>query len=255
MANDERLSYPAAPLSAWAAHSNYTDPGKLNLLLCAAKGIIFMPWLYRIAQMLNYLALAVYLGGLVALGVAAAPAIFKTIEGAGVLATTHLPTSTDPGRQLGGEVFGNVLQRFVPLEIGSLIALTVATALQAVSRVRITRSAVARMILLAVVLGLAGYDYAAVWPNIWQERAAWQQSVQAGQTSAAARHEARFQELHQTSETLAKGKVYALAALLIASVLADGAAAGGKPTGGLANSETVPAAGRGRPAWRISRRT
>jgi hypothetical protein len=96
-------------------------------------------------RFLSIAMLAVWIGGLVALGAVAAPAVFATLE------------AQDPagGRTLGGLVFGQIFQRFqiVSVILGLLLAVTLALRTSLGARPRrlgLRLSTVAGMILVSL---------------------------------------------------------------------------------------------------------
>ena len=158
-----------------------------------------------------WLALSVYLGGMVGLGVIAAPALFGTVRATGATLPGLQPWM-DGKAQLGGEIFGVMLQRFAIVEevCWVVLMLTCATELF-LQRSRIT----AVRLLLLVVLGVIfQFDAQVVTPEVWKTRAEWRLETSA---EAAAPIKARFDELHVRAETLARTRVWLLAALTAAS--------------------------------------
>ena len=183
---------------------------------------------FRIFRTVFWLALALYLGGLVALGAIAAPKIFSTLQSTHDAVTppagTAAPTTgsaalwNDP-RQIGGEVFGNILAAFSKLEISCMAAMLLAIVGESLLFRGVLlrkRCHLARIALVIVVAGLLAYDTTVLWPDIIAQRTAWRESTDPSAKSTA---KTRFDALHKTSESLAHTKVYILLALLLVTAL------------------------------------
>jgi hypothetical protein len=185
---------------------------------------------FRFVRLIFWAALAVWIGGLVTLGVAA-PSVFKSLET--IQATVPDPASplAQP-KQLGGEVFGAILANFGYLELGASIALVLAVVLESL----LLRGAMLRkpwhllrVALVLAALGLFGYDRLVVYPSVLSARDAWYASLKtsatlpAGATRPAAESslKADFDAQHKQSESLAHMKVYILLAILALTALAN----------------------------------
>src|ERR1700753_1751794 len=95
----------------------------------------------RFAHLSFWLGASLYFGGLVALGAIAAPSIFETAR----LANLSMPAISPPlemWKQVGGEIFGNILNRFVWIEAISLLLLLIGIAVPLVTHRPIRRSAI-----------------------------------------------------------------------------------------------------------------
>lgn len=170
-----------------------------------------LKWI-RAGQVLLLVGVALYVGGMMALGAIAAPEIFSTLRRSHA-STPEWQGLPDAAQQLGGEVFGNVLQRFAFMEWACLGLMLAGMLLQ----LRWPRWkgcwGAARWGLLAVLLLLAGYDQALLTPAVWHQRTVWRQSLRQD-PAAAEGHRATFDALHRRSEMLGQAKVYLLLAML-----------------------------------------
>lgn len=84
---------------------------------------------FRFTQVLFWLGLCIYFGGLLILGLLVAPEIFNTISTAGVHATTINP-HLNQSKELAGEIFGNILQYFSIFQLLCLFLMLFATLFQ-----------------------------------------------------------------------------------------------------------------------------
>ena len=174
---------------------------------------------------LFWLALSLYLGGLIALGAIAAPAIFRTVQGIHATAPQFeaLTKAGEPegaARQLGGEIFGNILRRFATLEMICLSLLLVTVLILGYTGLR--RGWGQRLGVALVVLLICGYvldqDLTAI---IWRTRSQWREAATQGQVQLATAHRTKFDRLHHCSEQMAHLKVWLLLGLLTAGVIAE----------------------------------
>lgn len=172
---------------------------------------------FRIGKFIFWLALSIYLGGYVALGTIAAPMIFKTVRQTNAIMTAGSAAGQNSD-QLGGEIFGNVLQAFAAVEVSSLLLMGVALTLTAGAGSQRLRRIQALLLMLTTLL--AGFDLTMTNRQVWTERAAWRAAATQSATQAAT-HKARFDQLHKRSETTGKIKVFLLLALLAVSSQAD----------------------------------
>ena len=172
--------------------------------------------IYKLLNLLFWLAVALYFGGLLALGLAAAPAIFDTTKAQHI----NLPgivAPLDPAAQAGGEIFGNVLKRFWYVEIGALAAMLAAI----LGWFRIERLRRASTWALAVLwLTLAGalaYDTVVLTPEVWNMRQMVRDTAtqHAADTQGAAWPERQaFDWLHKRSRTRGQFKAGVLLVMI-----------------------------------------
>lgn len=169
---------------------------------------------FRIVNVVFWLALAVYLGGLVSLGAVAAPAIFGTVKAEHIVGARA--GLEEPG-QVGGEIFGNVLRRFAPVEWACLGTLAGAAVMQMWLWPGKEKGWMQwRKGLLAALVAVAVYDRTVTEPAVVAARTAWQEAM-AHRPTAVAEHRERFTALHTTAERLAEAKVGLLAGIAVAA--------------------------------------
>ncbi|MGN6368895.1 MAG: hypothetical protein ACTHN5_11605 [Phycisphaerae bacterium] len=173
-----------------------------------------------------WLGASVYFGGLVALGAIAAPAVFYAANHSG-MTMPGIGPALDMGNQVGGEIFGEVLNRFVLIEVISLVLLGVGIGVPMVTHRPMRKSTSLLFSLWLGVVVLMVYTAAYLHPKIWHERevlrasamtrpAATQTAVPAKNAVVAAWPEKEeFDSLHARAETLARIKAYLLLAMIV----------------------------------------
>lgn len=171
-----------------------------------------------------WLSLSLYLGGLIVLGAIAAPALFRTLQDVHATAPqfTAMTVENETGgaaRQLGGEIFGNILRRFAHVEAACVALLGVTTGLMGYAS--IPRGWLRVGAALAVLLGICYFYDLTVTNAIWQTRDQWRVAAMQGQTQVAVERHAEFTKLHHRSEQLANLKVFLLLGLLVTGVIAE----------------------------------
>ena len=163
----------------------------------------------KVAGVLFWLAVCVQLGGMVALAMAA-PVIFRTTEQLQVK-TTALPSHMDQAKQVGGEIFGNILEVFGSVEWVCVGIMAVGAIAQMwLGSVEGGWMWARKVLLLGLVITLA-YDTAKVTPAVWSTRSAWRaavtESAPSSQASAqvekVAALEKEFKGWHEESEQMA----------------------------------------------------
>lgn len=176
--------------------------------------------LYKtLLRVVFWLALSLYLGGLVALGAVAAPSIFHKTEEFHALAPSLPDLPNSPAhRQLGGELFGDILARFTVLEtIALAVLLIVMILLHAYTKKWAWRIG----LLLIFLLGAVYFMNAEVTTSLLRSRNHWRQAATQPQPEITAARRTEFDALHQRSELLAQIKVYLLLGLLVVGVTMD----------------------------------
>ena len=183
--------------------------------------------LQRLSRTFFWLALALYLGGIITLGAIVAPALAQTVRQDHVTYPS-LPTGLDMDRQTIGQLFGPLLYRFLYVEMACAGVMAVAIAIEtwvggqhastpndAPSAPRFPISLKIRSFLLLIVLALLAYDAFQLTPSVWHARNAWRTAASTNPAAAHGALEDQFNILHIRSENLGHAKVYALLALLV----------------------------------------
>jgi hypothetical protein len=147
------------------------------------------------------LALVVWLGGMVVLGVLVAPTTFQVLQAA----------APDHGRALAGELFGVTLARFHYVAYGAGAVLFVTLAAMALLGPRPASFAV-RMAIITIMLGVVVYSGVVVLSEI----AGIQRALGALPTTLPSTdpRRLRFDQLHQLSTRLMTFNIVAALALL-----------------------------------------
>jgi len=155
----------------------------------------------RAVRYVYILALVIWLGGMVVLGAVVAPTTFQVLQA----------TEPSTGRELGGAVFGAILERFhyVAYGAGGLLLLTLVA--MAVLGPR-PRGLAVRALLVAAMLGVAIYSGVVVLRNADAIR------VEAGglpsRLPATDARRVRFDELHTLATRLMMVNIVGALALL-----------------------------------------
>jgi uncharacterized membrane protein len=162
----------------------------------------------RWAQSIFVTALGIWVGGMVVLGFIVAPTVFKTV----------------PSRLQAGTIFGAILERFGPLQIGlAVVCLVSLIALRLLGGLP-NRAAIIRFggVALMLILVLLSHCYLA--PAIVREREA---IVNFDSTPSGTPQKAAFDRLHRASVRLAVATLAIGVGVLVCSGLgskpADGA--------------------------------
>lgn len=172
---------------------------------------------FRVMRIVFWAALAVHLGAIIGVG-ATAPAVFNTLK----IHNPQVQPASNPlnwERQLGAEVFGNVLSNLRLIEFSAVAVM--ATALIAESF--LLRGAMLRKIshwirigLVVCLAGLLAYDAAILSPQVHAKRAEWRDS---GVLDGP--HRAEFDVLHKRATALGYTRIYFLLGLLAITVIAS----------------------------------
>jgi hypothetical protein len=130
--------------------------------------------LFQLVQILYWLALATWFGGVLFVAIAA-PVILRTVREANPVLPDVLSVNLEAqhGTLLASSIVGNVLARLGPLQIICAAALLLATAahfflanIEGANRT----AAIIRTALIIVAAALAALDAWVVWPQIWRQR-------------------------------------------------------------------------------------
>jgi hypothetical protein len=171
----------------------------------------------KLADVVFWIGVSVYFGGLLVLGAVAAPAIFHAAESAHV----SMPGIAEPPlvmhRQVGGEIFGAVLNRFAYVEATALALMLAGIAAWVLGHKHVRRSTWVVLICWVLLATLAAADGGVIRPRVWalrttiREQAATRPAADA-KTAWPERDE--FDRLHALDETFGRAKAYLLLAML-----------------------------------------
>ena len=180
----------------------------------------------RIFDVFFWLGLATYFGGMVLLGPIVAPSIFQTVR------TSHIsmpgiaaPPLTMDG-QVGGELFGDILNRFAYVETIALALMLLGLGGFLFVHLTVRRSTWLLLALWLFVSGITAYESASLYPEVWSLR----QNIrnQAATRPAASSNSAwperdRFDALHARATLLGSFKAYTLLVMLLVTAWRSGA--------------------------------
>jgi len=169
-----------------------------------------LPALFRITRIFFWLALCIVLGGMVALGAVAAPAIFQTNRALHV-AVPGLPESMNAANYLGGQTFGNTLVRFAPLQYVGLGIITLSLIVETFVWLQQRQLLVRLRIVLLIPLALAAVLATVAARHVRQAADAWEQGIRQTGTAPSARLE--LETWHHRAEQAEMIKILALTAI------------------------------------------
>jgi hypothetical protein len=133
--------------------------------------------------------------------------------------------------QVGGEVFGQIINRFSWFEAIALALMLAGLAVWTIGHRHVRRSTWVLLILWLMIAGMAAFDAGRLRPATWAQRAVVRQEAAAhvaDPPDASWPAQAEFHRLHAWSESLAHAKVYVLLAMILVTAwrgLADKRAA------------------------------
>lgn len=162
----------------------------------------------RWAQAIFVTALGIWVGGMATLGLIVAPTVFRTVS----------------SRHLAGTIFGSVLERFGPMQIGLAAVCLLMLAILRLGTALTDRAAAIRLGGILVMLVLVIHSHHHLAPEIVRER---ESIANFDSIPPGTPQKARFDHLHQTSVRLAVATLVIGVAVLVCSSLgtkpADGA--------------------------------
>ncbi len=154
---------------------------------------------FRLTQVLFWLGLSIYFGGLLILGVLVAPEIFNTISAAGIHAATINP-HLNQSKELAGAIFGGILQYFSIFQLVCLFLMLFSLLFQMAFHLNAMNLWVwlrlGGVVVLAVLLG---GQMLQIDPSVRREHQLWLQYVDTD-AGRAARYKAAFQRDHSAAE-------------------------------------------------------
>ena len=154
---------------------------------------------FRFTQVLFWLGLSIYCGGLLILGLLVAPEIFNTLSIAGVHTTTMNP-HLNQSKELAGAIFGNILQYFSIFQLLCLFLMLFATLFQMAFHLNAMNIWVwlrlGGVLILALLLG---GQMLQIDPAVRREHKLWVKYVDTN-VAQAALFKAEFQRDHAAAE-------------------------------------------------------
>ena len=171
---------------------------------------------FRITQVIFWLGLAIYLGGLVTLGGIVAWPLFSVLGHTSVH-VAGMSTHLNQSRQLAGLIFGRILEAFNVVEIVCLALMFLAIFTQMALHLNLLNIWVwLRLTLAVLLLLLSVYDIFIVSPAIHRQHHQWIANVDTHPAIALA-HRRIFWKLHRQSEALGTSEIGLLLILLVVS--------------------------------------
>ena len=186
----------------------------------------------KVCDVLFWLGVSAYFGGMLILGLIVAPSLFKVAKDPRFSMSGIAPI-LELDRQIGGEFFGLVMNRFGYVEAAALVL--VLAALIGWTRIdkQMRPTTWALALLWAVLAAIAAYDIFAVRMKVYALREEVRKTalVRSAETAAAASQpesapiaraeppwpeRVEFDALHKKAEELGRAKVYVLLAMLAA---------------------------------------
>jgi len=123
----------------------------------------------RLAHLSFWLGASLYFGGLVSIGAIAAPGVFHVTTHTAITMPGIAP-SLNMGNQVGGEIFGEVLNRFVWIEVIGSALLLFGIGVPLVSHRPVRRSISILFSLWLALVVLLGYTAGYLHPQVWHMR-------------------------------------------------------------------------------------
>jgi hypothetical protein len=179
----------------------------------------------RFAHLSFWLGASLYFGGLVSIGAIAAPGVFF-VTTHNVITMPAIPAALNMGNQVGGEIFGEVLNRFVWIEVIASVLLGVGILVPLASHRPVRKSTSILFSLWLGVVVLMVYTSAYLHPQVWEMRSKLRASATtrpaygaltpaAAATQPAWPEMEQFDSLHARAETLARIKAYLVLAIIV----------------------------------------
>ncbi len=166
-----------------------------------------------------WLGLSLYFGGLLTLGAIVAPAVFSTTADSHMSMPGIVSPPLDMAKQVGGEIFGAVINRFSIVEFVCLGLMFVGLCGMIWLHQSVRRSEWVLVALWIILTVLARYDNAVLRPRVWSLRSEVRASVSTHMDGMETRwpEQMEFDKLHQESELVGRAKVYLLFGMIVVS--------------------------------------
>lgn len=174
---------------------------------------------FRLTQVLFWLGVSTWFGGLVVLGPVVAWQLFTTIGQAHVQVAGMNP-QLDQSRELAGLVFGNILQIFYWIELVCLGLITGAAVGQMLLHLHLWNAGVwLRLLVIVLLAAVTLHDVFFVAPQVFSQHSQWVADL-TNQPAAASVHEKLFKQYHASAEHDGAIETVLLLALLVISAWA-----------------------------------
>ena len=175
--------------------------------------------LFQLVQILYWLALATWFGGVLFIALAA-PVVFKTVRESNPVLPHVLSVNLEGqhGTLLAGSIVGNLIARLARLQLvcaGLLLLALVAHFFLANLEGANRTAAIIRTALLLAAGGLALYDGWAVWPQLWRHRQEFIDHADEPEVANPAKDE--FDRGQRRSVTLLMGVLFLLLGVILFS--------------------------------------
>jgi hypothetical protein len=186
--------------------------------------------LHKVRDVLFWLAVSIYFGGILTLGIVVAPAVFATAKAQHIVLPGVMPP-LDPATQAGGEIFGAILQRFSYVEGACVVVILGVIAARLATKTSRRAGAWALAMLAVTLACIASYDVLILTPEVVRVRQAVRETaaahVQDG-PGAAWSERSKFDALHKRSETMGHIKALLLLGMVGVAVGSQVGAQGGR---------------------------
>jgi hypothetical protein len=172
----------------------------------------------KLADVAFWIGLALYFGGILVIGVIVAPGVFDAARENHLTMQGITVPPLEMWKEVGGEVFGNVLNRFRVVESVSLALMLAGIAGWMLGHKHVRRSTWVLAALWTLVAVLTVVDLVWLQNRIWDLRTVVRQEAPAhAGEGMEARWPARdqFESLHNLDESLNKGKGYVLLGMIL----------------------------------------
>jgi hypothetical protein len=174
---------------------------------------------FKLTQVIFWLGLSIYCGGIFLIGPIVASQVFSTIRGAGAPATP-IGSHPDPATELAGNVFGNILHLFNMVELICLPLILIPIVIQMALYMYVWDIWLwLRLALVMILVIVAVQDIFLLSPKIRSVHDQWIKNIDAN-PDLAAQNQSLFKTLHARAEL--NGKIKAVLLLLILIVSAWG---------------------------------
>jgi hypothetical protein len=188
---------------------------------------------FQVVQILYWLALSTWFGGVLFIAVAA-PIIFKTVRDANPIMPGVLSVNLDGqhGTLLAGSIVGNLLSRLGNVQIlcGTVLLLTSIGQFFMINLVGQNRvAAILRTCMIGLALAVAAYDRFVVWPRISRYRQEYLEHADDPEVANPAKE--NFDREHHHSVSLLSGVLFLLLGTILFSANISPGPVAAPPTG------------------------